>query len=174
MAGWVKFDHGPTGNIITGSVMDCNKNELEKRLKAYDKKLYIKWNPRKLKGWGLWEVRREPEKKRLVYKGEYQGVDLYMAEYVEMDVISHVLDVPILNYRVIDKIKKMDTWGDDKGRNWVDRLESQEATMKEKLEAKSKEDMRYNLKQHAKEWRDFAKFVSEGGNPGQILSKMKL
>lgn len=173
MAGWVKFDHGPTGKIITGHVLDCNKKELEKKLKAYDSKLYIKWNPKKLKGWGLWEVRRQPEKKRLVYKTSYQGVDLYEAEYVELDVIAHVLDVPILDYRVLGKIKKMDTWGDDKGKNWVDRLEEEERAFKEKFDADNRANMQYNLKQHAKEWKDFAKFVSEGGNPGQVLSKVK-
>lgn len=160
----------PLGKIITGDVLDVNPKHFEKELKRYDSQLYLRWNPNKLKGWGNWEIRRIPNMKSLVKVGQFQGYTLMSPEYVELDIVSHVLDVAILNYKALEKIKSMDTFGD---KNWVANLDYKAKVYKEEHDRKAKQELKYSIQQHKKEWRDFAKAVSEGLNPGQVLSKIK-
>ena len=160
----------PTGNIIVGNSLDCNKASLERHLKAYDKQLYIKWNPKKNGGWGMWEVRRKPETLTNVFHGKFEGIKIYTAEYVELGIVNHVLDVPVLHENVLGKIKSMDSWA---SKNFIDELDYAAAKHKETEEKKAREEMRYNAKQFKREWREFASLVSQGVNPGSILKGMK-
>src|SRR6185369_13350161 len=99
----------PTGSLIIGNTGDCNKGFLERCLKYYDQQLYIKWNPKKRGGWGMWEVRRRPETATNVFQGKLEdGTNVYTYEYKELDLVNHVLDVPVLHYNVLGKIKSMD------------------------------------------------------------------
>jgi len=160
----------PTGNLIIGNTLDCNKAVLESHLKAYDRQLYIKWNPKKREGWGMWEVRRRPDQPSKVYQGMFNGSKLYTIEYVELDIINHVLDVPVLHENILGKIKSMDAWNT---KNYIDELDYAAAKHKETEEKKAREEMRYNAKQFKREWKEFASLVSQGVNPGNILKGMK-
>jgi hypothetical protein len=158
----------PPGKLVIGHVLDCNKASLERELKFYDKQLYLKWNPKKRGGWGCWEVRRKPEYTINIYQGKVGEYELYTVEHKELDIINHVLDLPYLSRNTLGKLKQMDTWNN---KQWAKDLEYTEAKMREREEKKALDEMKYNIKQHKQEWRDFAKFVSEGGNPGQVLAK---
>lgn len=160
---WVK----PTGNVITGHVSDCDKGALERALKFYDKQLYLKWNPKKNKGWGVWEIRRHPDKKEMVYKTHFQGIKIFEYEYVENNLVNHVLDCPRLSMDLVGKLKSMDTWND---KRWAANLEYGEAKHREKIEKRAHDELKYEIKQYKQEWRDFARLVSEGLNPGRVLS----
>jgi hypothetical protein len=157
----------PTGRLIVGNVLDCNKDALERSLKFYDPQLYLKWNHKKRGGWGKWEIRRRPDHKSKVYQGHLNGAALYTTEYVEKDIVNHVLDLDVLQYSALERIKQMDSWSDK--RNWVDKFEYDEARLKEQHDKRVREELRYNLKQHKREWREFAQLVSQGVNPGRIL-----
>lgn len=162
---------GGLGNIIVGSVWDCNKAALERSLKFYDSQLYIKWNPNKRRGHGIWEIRRRPNRMTPVYQGQWQGKDLYTMEWKEIDHVHHVLDVPVLRYDVLAKIKSMDTFGQ---KNWLAAQDYEATRIYDKIEKGAREELKYEIKQHKQEWRDFARLVSEGHNPGQVLNKLKL
>lgn len=101
------------GRVIEGTLHDCNKAYLERRLKQYDRQLYLKWNPNKNKGNGVWELRRKPDTKVRVIHGRVDGGTLSSLECVENDVINHILDVPVLTERLIDKLYEMDTYRED-------------------------------------------------------------
>lgn len=164
----------PTGRLIVGNTMDCNKAALERALKFYDSQLYLNWNPKKRGGWGMWEVRRRPDTMSKVYHGKINGVPLYTFEYKELDIIAHVIDLPVLSYDVIGKIKAMDTWANGELKNFSRNLEYSEAKHREKEEKKNRDELRYNIKQHKREWREFAQLVSQGVSPSQVLKGMRL
>lgn len=153
---------GPLGNIITGSVFDCNRDSLERSLKFFDPQLYLKWNPRKRAGHGIWELRRRPTFKTKILQGHIDGVPLYTYEYRENDMIHHILDVPVLRYDLLGRVKEMDSWNK---KNYLDNLDEQGAKAIMDAKAKAKAELRYSIKQHKREWKDFAAFVSAGGNP---------
>lgn len=104
-----------TGNLIVGHVLDVDKTHLERALRFYDSQLYLKWNPKKNEGNGLWELRRRPNEKTLVVKTMFNGSKIGILEYVESDLINHVLDIPFLNYDILNKLRQMDTWENFKG-----------------------------------------------------------
>lgn len=158
------------GRVVTGSVQDCNKLALESALKFYDPFLYIKWNTDKRGGRGCWEVRRAPEYTTPVYQGKLNGQKLYTMERVESDIIHHVLDVPVLHYGVLGKIKSMDAW---KHKNFNSYLENAAAEWEARERQSAREELQYNIKQHKREWREFASLVSQGLNPGQLIKGIK-
>lgn len=169
-----KIKTAPTGNLITGHVLDANPKGLEQALKLYDSQLYLKWNSKKLRGWGCWEVRYKPELKsvRLEDTIVWQGNTISVPKYHELDLINHVMDVPFVNYSVLEKIKKMDMWTKDelghKGKNLTNVLHYNEAKHLEKVEDKALKELDYNLKQHKSEIRWFKDYVNAGQNPYRI------
>ncbi len=160
----------PTGKLIKCRTLDCDKGALERSLKFYDPQLYLKWNEKKRGGWGLWEVRRRPNEMSLVYQGELNDKPLFTMEYQEIDLVAHVLDLPYLHHDALGKIKSMDTWSNGSAKNFNRDLEYAEAKHREAAKQKNKEELRYNLKQHKREWREFADLVSQGVNPGAVLN----
>lgn len=162
------FFLAPYGKLITGHILDCDKDSLERELKFYDAQLYLRWNTKKRKGYGQWEVRRKPDQTTNVFQGMVGSAKLFTVEYREIDIVNHVLDLPYLSRNTLGKLKQMDTWG--KVGNFAKNLEYEEATHRQKEEKAALQDLKYNVKQYKKEWRDFAQFVSQGGNPGQVLS----
>lgn len=156
----------PSGNIVKGHVLDCDKGALERALKFYDKQLYLKWNPQKRGGYGCWEIRRKPEELTPVYKGDLNDQPLYVMEPKELDLVHHVLDLPFLSFKALDKIKQMDAWND---KYWVKNFEYNERQVVDEQNRKAREEMRYNIKQHKKQWLDLMELVSQGHNPGRLL-----
>jgi hypothetical protein len=155
------------GNVVRGHVLDVNPKGFLKALKHYDPKLYIRWNPHKNKGYGLWEVRREPNHKTAVPFTEWGDSIIFKLEYVEQDLVHHVLDVPFLNYDVINRIKAMDTWAD--GQDFVKNMDYLEAKEQERLEAKRREERRYMIRHNKRAFADLQERVLAGENPFQYF-----
>lgn len=162
----MEFKVGPTGNLLKGHLYDVNKYSLERALKAYDSQLYLYWEPTKRKGLGCWEVRRRPDLKTAIPVGD----EFYLLDYIENPLIHHVLDVPFLNYQVLDRIKHMDAWND---KNWVDTFEEKETKEKERLRAVYRNDLRYALRDIRKPMARFKQLINEGLNPALIAKYWK-
>src|SRR5690242_6715826 len=96
---------GPTGSLIKGNVLDCNLKHFQSALQGYDPDLYVKWNPRKLQGWGCWEIRHKPRESQVVALEEFNGATYVVIDKQESNVIHHVLDCGYLNYDALRKIK---------------------------------------------------------------------
>lgn len=158
------------GRVVTGSLLDANKQAIERSLQFYDPFLYIKWNPDKRGGRGCWEVRRAPEYTTLVYQGKLNGQKLYTAERVESDIIHHVLDVNVLHYNLLGKIKSMDAW---KHKDFNAYLENAAAEWETRERKRAREEMQYDITQHKQEWRDMLALVQAGANPAQFIKGIK-
>lgn len=162
-------DVGPTGNVIRGSVLDCARQPLEAALRVYDPQLYIKWNPKKLRGWGCWEIRRRPDYQTVLGSYEFEGQTFHILGFKEQNLVHHVVDVPFLNYSVIEKLKKMDTWQDSyKGKDFGKELDYKMNKALDREEEKAFSEREYNIKQYKREIRWFKDYVASGGNPAQL------
>ncbi len=163
---------GPTGNVIRGDVMDVSKREFDRQLKDYDNLLYSTWNPAKRKGMGCWEIRRRPAEPSHVYRGEFNGMELYEFKYVESPLVHHVLDTSCLNYSVISKIKSMDMWTvmEEEGVTSINKaLDYRSQKHEEKVKEKGKEDLRYHIKQNKKIFREWKEMLASGQNPHDVF-----
>lgn len=156
-----------TGNIIVGSVLDCNKKHLEKALKDYDKQLYLKWNPNKNNGVGLWEVRRKPDTLTAVPRWEYKNSIIFELQPVENDLVNHVMDCEALNYNILTRLREMDTWSAYK---WVDNMEYEESKSKDRAYAENRANLRYAIKQHKRAFKDLQEHIRSGKSPIEFLS----
>lgn len=170
-----KITTGPCGRISKGHVLDCSIKPFEAKLKEYDEQLYVKWNPKKLNGWGCWEIRRRPEFKSKVDYAVFQGNTYFRTEYKEYDFIHHVLDAPYLNYRIIERLKASDTWksSNNKAKTFVNDIEYLEERKQEELKNKAIDERAYALKQQRSQIKDLMEFVSSGGNPARIADYWK-
>lgn len=161
----------PTGKIIRGHVLDCAVGPLVERLRDYDPQLYVRWNPKKLRGWGLWEVRRRPNLKSVKDAVKYKGVVYQLIDYVENDFESHVIDVPFLNYDIILKLKDMDTWTiSTDAEKFSNEMDYRDKQSKEKIEADANSERRYAIKQHKSMVRDLMDYTLSGGDPSRIAN----
>lgn len=167
-----KYKTGPTGRISTGHVLDVARAPLQRMLSDYDNQLYVKWNGRKLGGWGCWELRRRPNKKSIKDVIEHEGSSFVVVDYVENDFESHILDLPYLNYEVMLRLKAMDTWSENLA-YYVDRLESAERTHQEEQKLKNYAEMRYHARQEMKAIRDYREAIRSGMNPAEIVKFWK-
>ncbi len=188
-----KVTTAPTGKLITGHVLDCSRAGVEAALKAYDPQLYVKWEPTKLRGWGCWELRWRPENKTArwsvhpeylpnmrikpavqgdVY--EFEGYTIVQPKYHENNFNNHVMDIPFLNYSLLEKVKQMDVWAKEelgyKAKGLTKELDYREAKHLEKIEDQAIKDLDYNLRQHKSEIRWFKEYVNSGRNPYELAS----
>ena len=161
---------GPTGHLITGTVLDVGMGPFEQALKDHDSQLYVKWNPYKLYGWGCYEIRRRPNEKAVVDAVKIGNMTISRLEYCENDLIHHVLDCAFLNYDQIRKIKTMDTAGTQQ-QYFVDKMEAREAAHVQKKRETAKADAVYHAKQYKKEMKDLKEFVASGNSLGQVISQ---
>lgn len=161
----MKYECGVTGQLISGHVLDTNKPAIEQALKDYDGQLYVKWNPRKMRGWGCWEIRRRPIKKSIADYAIYNNNAYIKVDYVELDLVNHVLDLPYLNFLAVEKIQKMDAW---KSKDWAHQLERTEQEQVSAMEDKIREDRAYAAKQHKREINEFKELLRSGFNPNEI------
>lgn len=161
---------GPVGSVCKGNVLDVNVKAFENTLKFYDPLLYIKWNPRKLRGWGCWEIRRKPSEKRPVDYAPIEGGTIVRYEAAENDLVNHVLDCAFLNYDALRKLKEMDTYNKD---HWWHDSEYILAKKQEAAEAKAIEELKYNIRYNRNAINQFMELVRSGMNPAQVLTSMK-
>lgn len=122
----------------------------------------------------MWEVRRKPETLSIKDVVEFEGNTYVVCDYVENPLVNHVLDVPFLNYQVINKLREMDQWKDGKrGEDFNSRAEYAEAKYLEKVENRAEEEKAYMIKQHKSQIRDFKEYILSGGNPYRIAEYWK-
>jgi hypothetical protein len=158
---------GPTGRLSKGHVLDVAEKPFERALKDYDSQLYVHWNPKKLRNHGCWEIRRRPDRKEIVDYAIHNGNAYLKIDYLENDLINHVLDAAFLNYDALRKIKEMDTTvGNQK--YWVDQLEAKEAEHRAKIETEAKESRRLYAREFKREIKDFKEMILSGFNPHLI------
>ena len=158
----------PMGKLIQGHVLDVAKAPLERALKDHDSQLYVKWNSKKLKGHGVWEIRRRPATKSVVdIVPAPGGGEIVVIDWEELDIINHVMDLPYLNYLAVTKIKAMDTWAGNRN-YWADQLESKEAAHVAEGRERAKQEMRLKAREYKKEIRDFKEMILSGLNPAEI------
>jgi hypothetical protein len=162
----MKLEIGPTGKLVRGSVFDVNKAALERALRQYDNLLYITWNPKKRSGMGCWEIRRRPEKKTAVHQGSWNGIEFYALESKELDLVNHVLDLPVLTYKAVQKIQEMDAW---KVKDFAHELDRKAAEHADSVREKTADETRYLIKQHKREIQEFKELLLSGMNPARVL-----
>lgn len=161
---------GAVGKLSKGHVLDVRKAPFERALKDYDPQLYVKWNPKKLRGWGCWEIRRKPLAKRPVGIYALEGYSIIRCEYVENDVENHVLDMAFMNYDQIRKIHSLDTWNKN---HWIHQIDYLENKKNKETKAKALDELKYNIKQHKSAFREFSDLVNSGVNPAEVVTATK-
>ena len=175
----MKITLGPTGQSVVGHVLDVSKESLELKLRHYEPRLYIKWNPRKRGGWGCYELRLRPEKKYAVPYGEFMGGHLVVAEYHEIEGEAHVYDLPYLGYDLLDKVKEGDTWSifgrpdetnahQARKNQWIKDIESAEEQRLIDGEKKTRDEAIYHFTQYKGALRDYRNSILSGMNPAEI------
>lgn len=159
---------GPVGKVSEGHVLDCNKRSFERVLKDYDCMLYVKWNPKKMKGHGCWEIRRKPEFYSAVDVGELPDCYIVKMGLYENDLVHHVLDCAFLNYDQLRKIQEMDTFRYGDAKTWQDMVE-------QKALDRQAHELAQGMKRRAEAAREFKQqiramkeFILSGGNPHRI------
>jgi guanylate kinase len=172
-----KIELGPTGNSIIGDVLDVSKKTLEAHIQHYDPQLYLKWNPTKNHGYGVWELRRRPEKKTIVERVMYKGNTYCVVDYQENNWEHHVKDLPQLNYSLLQWLKDADQWtmsNYDPDRilrlqRHLKHMDEAEQRKKDEQAAKARDDMMYKLKQDKAILNDFREKVVSGVNPAHLM-----
>lgn len=160
--------HAPAGKLIKGHVLDVSLKPFQRALRDYDPQLYVRWNPKKLRGHGCWEIRRKPTLKTSVFMGEHAGISYYKLMQVEYNDVHHILDCAFLNYDQLRKLQQMDTWG--KG-NFAENYEKREAEYIAAQKQKAREHLKYALKQNGTALRDLYEMVRSGISPAQIITQ---
>lgn len=171
---------GPTGALIQGSIHDCNKSSLESAIKSYDPLLYIKWNPNKFNKMGCWELRRRPEKKSVKQTLEYGGAKYHHLDYVEIDIVNHIFDVPVLGYNLVQKIKKSDVWAAagydgtnlDKIYSKLTGIEDKRLEIQQGIKDKNMSDALYGMKQIRNQLNGYRQSILDGQNPADLVRYM--
>ena len=166
----------PVGKLVEGHVLDCRRGPLEVALRRYDAQLYLKWNSKKLRGEGCWELRRKPEYKSVKETLMFQGKTYAVLEYKEYDTVNHVRDFAHLNYKILEWVKDPlnDTWQESyKAKNFVNEFEYRNAKAQEKIDEQSDADRKYNIKQHKREIAGLMDYLNSGGDPNQIVENWK-
>lgn len=166
----MKLWHAPTGKLTRGHVLDVNLKPFVRALKDLDKQLYVTWNPKKLRGWGCWEIRRSPTMKTSIYVGSYQGAKIFQLYSLESRDFNHILDCAFLNYDVIRKLKEMDTWSNP---DIIRGIEAREQAHLEATQAKAAEQLKYLIKHNKSAMHDFYEMVRSGIHPAQVLNSTK-
>jgi len=163
---------GPTGRITQGHVLDVSRVAFQRALRDYDSLLYVEWNPKKLRGWGCWEIRRQPENYVTLESIAFDGNTYTLIGLKEIDLVNHVLDCAFLNYDQVRKVKSIDRWATDgyKGKDLTRNMEAREKAAQAKMKEDKKEDLKYASKQLKSVGKDFKEMVASGINPALIAN----
>jgi hypothetical protein len=160
---------GPTGSIIQGHVLDVSVKPFVQALRDHDPLLYVKWNPKKVRSWGCWEIRRKPEFTTIRDVAEFDGNTILDIGYVENNLLNHVLDCAFLNYDQIRKIKAIDTWQVGP-KQWLQNREYMIQKKQEIARDKAKQAVKDAAKTFKREIRAFKEYVNSGNNPHLIAA----
>lgn len=166
----MKIEIGPTGKLVRGHVLDIGKNTLERRLRGYDPLLYLAWNPKKRRGVGCWEVRRRPATMSEVPWTEYGDTIIFKLEYVENNLINHVMDVEILGHDVMNRLYEMDMF---RYENAMAEAEYRAQKREERLTAQAHAESMYAARQHKRQIQEIRELILSGVNPARIIAAMK-
>lgn len=167
---------GMTGATVIGDVLDVARKPLEDAIKRYDSQLYLKWNPKKRQGRGIWELRRRPDQKSVIETIELNGIKYHRLDYKELDVVNHIFDFEYLGYHILEKIKKSDTWlasdydgyNTDKTSHFLDRMDSVRESYDNKIKQDADDQLAYELRYYKSAFRDFKESILSGINPADI------
>jgi len=162
----MKIWHAPVGKLVSGHVLDVNRKPFERALRDLDPHLYVRWNSKKLRGWGCYEIRRKPSQKTAIYQGSHAGVNYMKVQYVEFNDIHHVIDAAFLNYDVIRKLKEMDTWTN---KNWVADFEKGEEDYRDARQAKALDHLKDVIRDNRSAMRDLMHMVQSGVSLDSIV-----
>jgi hypothetical protein len=163
----------PTGKIVHGSVLDCARRPLEAKLREYDPQLYVRWNPKKLRGVGCWELRRRPEFKSIREEDVcvYGGNTYVYPKYHENGFDNHLKDFAFLNYSMLGWLQANDQWkASDRAKNYVRDLEYKEGKIRERIMSKADSEKSYMIKQNKVQIRAFKEYLLSGGNPHNLAN----
>jgi hypothetical protein len=156
------------GNIVVGTMYDCNRKHFERALKAYSERLYVGWNPFKKDGQGCWEVWFRPSRKTPVlrYYDELTGVKIYTAEYVPNDFEHWVADCDYLSYDFIGKLREMDSW---ENKQLISGHDDALQAHEDKLERQEDDNIKQIVKENKKAFRDLLDYTQSGFDPVQFF-----
>lgn len=160
--------HAPLGKLVSGHVLDVSVKGFTRALKDLDKRLYVKWNPEKIKHWGCWEIRIKPTKPVALHLADYQGAKFFSLECIESNNIHHVLDCAFLNYDAIRKLKEMDT---DNPKHFIHSLEYDEQARVNEQMKKAREERTYALRQNKKAIHELYERAKSGENLHKIVGE---
>lgn len=166
----MKILMGPHGNLIKGHVLDVNQKKFNEALRFYDPQLYTKWNPRKLRGHGCWEIRRRPEFNSALDVTEFEGQMIFRVGPKEYDLVHHVLDCAFLNYDALRKLREMDCWQYGNAQQYQDEVERRTRDRQQRereIMLKERADM---VRHYQKEIRGFREAIRSGMNPHAIAN----
>lgn len=172
---------GPVGKVVEGDVLDCNKANLERALKDYDHQLYLKWNPKKIKGHGCWELRRRPSYKTIKAILELDGKSYILIDYVEHDIVHHVKDMAFLDYRILEWVKDHDLYTqtnfevgqEHRLNNWSADLDKRGEAARAKIKQDQYKEAMYGLLQNKTAIREYKEAILSGTNPAHIAKYWK-
>lgn len=157
-----------TGRLVKGDVLDVNKKRLERMLQDYDEQLYITWNVKKRKGLGVWEIRRRPLTKSVVQILPLDDQStLVRIEYLEHNHIHHVMDAPVLHYKLLEQLQSMDL-SKYNPRYFADMADKNLDSHKAKEQAKARKEMLYHAKQNRKAVQTLRERILSGMDPSEI------
>ncbi len=167
---------GPTGTTVRGDVLDVSMPAFIRSLKDIDPLLYVKWNHKKLKGWGCWEIRRAPSVNSIQDVVEYQDQIIFQLGPVENDLVNHILDCAYLNYDQLRKLKEMDTWAlgetaEQGSKKWLDRIDERERQNAKDAQIRAAQARKYAAKHYKKEIDVLREAVLSGYNPHRIADE---
>lgn len=160
------IETGPTGSVVKGSIWDCSMKAFQRAIKAYDSKLYVKWNPKKNNGYGMWELWREPNDKTWVEVGELNGEKILAPIFITKSLVHHVLDMPFLTTNVVSRLREMDAW---ENKNFAKQLDEQVDAHEEKVRRQRDEERRAYIREERKYLKEFKELVQSGYNPFWFL-----
>jgi hypothetical protein len=166
----VILHHGPIGKLVQGHVLDVDVKGFNRALQDLDKRLYTRWNPEKLRGWGCWEIRVKPRMKTPLYMGTFEGHDIYSLEDLEINAVHHVLDCAYLNYDAIRKLKEMDTYNPE---HFIHDMEYREQQQANAVDEKARAERKYAMQYYKTAIKDLYERVRSGESLHRILGESK-
>lgn len=185
----MKISIGSTSKIVKGHVLDVAQPPLLAALRRYDPQLYLKWNPKKRSGLGLWELRRRPELKsakagriletpkgHVLFPGdiyEFDDFTLAVPKYHETTA-DCVKTFEQLDYRILDWVAKNDLWRFGfKGKKFADEADYLAAKYEEKIDDEADAERQYMIRDMRTQVSDFREYVLSGGDPYRLLDYWK-